>query len=99
MALQALSAGDITKRLRKAGIAGQVVSSQAMEAFKLYVRSELPSGTDELCKPLFIRDKVLVVQTSSAAMMQALKDHQDAVIQFVQQSTGMQLERIQFRVG
>lgn len=94
-----ISKGDILKRLRHAGVAGSVQASLVLEAFRLYVQSEFPEVVPQDCEPLFIRNGVLVVKSTNPALMQTLRRHEEQITDYIKQSTGSTVERLQFRAG
>lgn len=95
--MQGLTAGDFLKRLRHAGIAGQVQATQALEAFRLYVMSEFPTMTTADFEPLFVRSQQLVVRSTNAAFMQAVKDQEEEILRYIKQATGITVVAIRFR--
>ena len=99
MGLQALSQGDILKRLHHAGIAGPVQASLVLDAFRLYLRSEFPDVTTEECDPLFLRGPVLVVRSINPALMQRLRDQEPNITAYLNQACGATIERLQFRAN
>lgn len=97
MALQRLTENDIVKQLGKSGLAQGVRFSQALEAFRLYVQSELPEVTEGQIEPLFIRHNSLVVRTYVPAVAQLLKDKEADIIQFIEASSNIRVRDIRFR--
>lgn len=95
--MQGLTAGDFLKRLRQAGIAGQVQATQALEAFRLYVMSEFPTMTAADFEPLFVRSQQLIVRSTNAAFMQAVKDQEEDILRYIKQATGITVIAIRFR--
>lgn len=94
--MQSITSADFYKQLNRLGITGAVKASQALEAFKLFLQSELPDAVPD-CEPLYLRHGVLVVRSSNSAVMNALRDKQSEVIDFIRSSAGVKIDRIQFR--
>lgn len=97
--MQGLSKGDILGRLRHAGVAGSVQASLVLEAFRLYVQSEFPDIDSKDCEPMFVRSGVLVVRSTNPALMQTLRRQEGEIADFIKQSTGSAIQRLQFRAG
>jgi len=95
--MRTISRGDFLSRLRKAGVAGKVQATQALEAFRLYMASEFPDIALTDCEPLFVQDKILVVRSRNAALQQTLAEREAEIGQFITQSAGITVEHIRFR--
>lgn len=95
--MQPLQSGDFLRRLRQAGIAGQVQASQVLQAFRFYIESEFPEGTAADIEPLFVRGKELVVRSHNPALMQAVKDREGEITRYIMQATRIPLDQIRFR--
>ncbi|MDP3971055.1 MAG: DciA family protein [bacterium] len=96
--MQKLSNKDLMYQLNRAGITGAVKASQVMEAAELYIKSELPTINKTDLQPLFLRQGVLMVKSSSPALSQLLKDRERDILEFINQSTGSKVMRIQFKI-
>lgn len=97
MSLQRLTERDIIKHLNKSGLSQKVQASQALEAFKLFVQSELPDVNPEDVEPLFIRHNALVVRTHVPAIAQLLKDRQEELLSYINASTNVRVTDLRFR--
>lgn len=97
MTLQRLTEGDILKHLNKTGLSQKVQASQAMEAFRLFVQSELPGINQEDIEPLFIRHNTLVVRTHVPAVAQLLKDNETELLLYLNQSSNAHVTALRFR--
>jgi hypothetical protein len=97
MTLQRLTEGDILKHLNKSGLSQKVQASQAMEAFRLFVQSELPEVNAEDIEPLFIRHDTLVVRTHIPAVAQLLKDNEEELLSYLNASSNVHVTALRFR--
>lgn len=96
--MKKLTTGDLYKPLNKSGVTGAIKASQVLEATKLYIQSEIPTTEYTHLEPLFVRGKVMVVKSSSPALSQLLKVREDDLLEYLKQATGVEIERIQFRI-
>jgi len=94
--MQSITSADFFRQLNRVGIAGAVRASQVLEAFKLFLQSELPDAVAD-CEPLYVRHGVLVVRSTNSAVMNALHNKQGEMAEFIRTSCGVKIERIQFR--
>lgn len=97
MALRSISQQDLFKQLNRSGIGGTVRVHQALTAIRLFIQSEFPELVTKL-EPLFIRHHVLVIRSLSPAAAQVLKTREAELIEYIQHTSGIKVERIQFRV-
>lgn len=98
MALKKITSNDITKRLNRAGITGAVYASQALEAARLFIQSELPQAGSLDLEPTAVRSGVLIVRSGNPAAAQRLKEREDDLLEYVSQVSGVKANRLQFRV-
>lgn len=97
MTLTALSHTDIIKRLNRAGITGVVQATQALQAVKLFMASELPELADSV-EPLYVKDTTLVLRCHNSVAAQLLKQQQTEVLRYIQQVSGTNITQLYFRV-
>lgn len=96
--LSALSLSDIKKSLNKAGITGNVQSSQIIESVQQFLQSEFPKLPQNEVRAQSVRHDVLVVQVSHPTQAQILKDNQHKIIEYVKITSGTEISRIQFTI-
>lgn len=95
--LRAITKGEVLGRLRKAGVAGKVQATQALEAFRLYMSSEFPDIAKTDYEPLFVQDKVLVIRSHNAALQHALAEQEMEITHYITQTAGITVQRLRFR--
>lgn len=95
--MQAITRGDVLRRLRKAGVAGKVQATQALEAFRLYMASEFPEVALTDYEPLFVHDKTLVIRSRSAALQHSLSEHETEISKYITQAAGITVHRLRFK--
>lgn len=98
MTLKKISSNDITKGLNRAGITGEVYASQALEATRLFIQSELPQARIDDLEPVAVRSGVLIIRSTNPAAAQRLKEREDDLLEYVSQASGVKANRLQFRV-
>ena len=98
MGLQKLSNNDITHGLNRAGITGAVKASQALEAARLFIQSELPQSTPGELTPAAIKSGVIVVKSQNPAAAQRLKEREEELLEYVTAVSGIPAKRLQFRI-
>lgn len=97
MALQRLTEKDIVRILNKSGLGSKVQASQALEAFRLFVQSELQDVSEDDVKPLFVRHNILVIQTQIPAIAQVLKEREVEIVTFINAATKVRVTSLRFR--
>ncbi len=97
MGLAPITKKDILKQLNRAGVTKGVQASQALEAFQLYINSEIPKIGNTDAKPLFIRQGVIMVKTSSPAVSHIIKQHEIDILKYLNQTTSLTVKEIRFR--
>ncbi len=95
--LKPITSSDLIRRVRHAGIAGQVQASQVMAAFQHYLASEFPQLEKGEVEPLFVRQKQLVVRSFNPALREAVREREIEIVDYLRQSTGVVIERIFWR--
>ncbi|EKD76253.1 MAG: hypothetical protein ACD_43C00174G0001 [uncultured bacterium] len=95
--MRTITRGDFLRCLRKAGVAGRVEATQALEAFRLYMASEFPEISVDDYEPLFVQDKVLVIRSHNAALQHALAEREVEITHFITQAAGIKVQQLRFR--
>lgn len=95
--MHSITRGDVLRRLRKAGVAGKVQATQALEAFRLYMMSEFPDVATTDYEPLFVHDKTLVIRSHSAALQHILSEQEADISRYITQAAGITVQHIRFR--